>query len=73
MFELIVNRDLAQRHVEKQFRTEPARDRRAAEHAGQSPRHPAVAARALRVLASACSTAWAAFAYRSGRRATELR
>jgi hypothetical protein len=73
MFELIVNSDLAQRHMQKQFGTEPARGRQAAERAERSPRRPAIAARALRVLASACSTAWASFAYRSGRRATELR
>jgi hypothetical protein len=72
MFELIVNRDLAQRHVQKQFGTEPARNRHAAEGAERFPRHPAVAARVLRVLTSAWSTAWAALAFRSGRRATEL-
>jgi hypothetical protein len=68
MFELIVNQDLAQRHVQKQFGTEPARDRHAGERAKQAPRHPTVAARALRVLASARSTAWAALAYRARRR-----
>ena len=73
MFELIVNQDLAQRHVQKQFGTEPARDRYAGARVKQAPRHPTVAARALRVLASARSTAWAAFAYRSRRGATELR
>jgi hypothetical protein len=72
MFELIVNRDLAQRHVQKQFGPEPACDRRAADRAGQSRRHPSVGARALRVLAWARSSVWAAFAYRSRRRATEL-
>jgi hypothetical protein len=73
MFELIVNQDLAQRRVQKQFGTEPARDRYAGERAKQAARHPTVAARALRVLASARSTAWAALAYRARRRATELR
>jgi hypothetical protein len=71
MFELIVNQDFVQRRVQKQFGTEPA-DRPAAEGAGRSARRPAVAARALRVLAAARSTLWA-FAYRSRRQATELR
>jgi hypothetical protein len=50
--------------VQKQFGTEPARDRHPGERAKQAPRHPTVAARALRVLASARSTAWSVFAYR---------
>jgi hypothetical protein len=72
MFELIVNQDLVQRRVQKQFGTQPAPDRPAAQRAGQSRGRPAVAGRALRVLASARSTLWV-FAYRSRRQATELR